>query len=197
MTSAPNDSGVSYRVSTYLKLAAVAVVVGCILLLASCSSEPTIVPTRISGGDPATSAPAPSASVVESAAPASSASASIPAPEPTTAAEPTTFEFTGTFRYLGAKESSQCFGREGFESIEPGAIVRVLDPKGDVVAGGELDQGVFEPKAGDPDSGICTFKFRVPDVPIGPEFYELAIADIGPIKVTAAEAQSGKFNVAT
>lgn len=172
----------------------------CALALAGCSAKTNTPPQTLVGSTPSgpSSLAPPSAEVGETKA-AAPISASVPSNSPAaaTTAEPTSFVLTGTFRYLGAKASSGCFGREGYDSIEPGAIVRVLDPKGDVVAGGELDQGAFEPKADDPDYGICTFKLRVPDVPLGPEFYEVAIAEIGPIKVTAAEAQSGKLNVAT
>jgi hypothetical protein len=106
--------------------------------------------------------------------------------------EPTEFNVTGSLTLSDTMSvvtttKDDCWGTGGYDDIQAGAQVVVYDNKGAMLASSELDPGVAE---GD-ELGVCTFKFKVPNVPIADtDLYSVEVTSRGKITFTQAEAGS-------
>lgn len=75
-----------------------------------------------------------------------------------------------------------CWGRGGYDDMHEGAQVVISDASGTTVAIGTLGTGVY-------NGGRCVLPFAVPHVPLGKNFYGVAIGHRNAFQVSAADAQ--------
>lgn len=101
-------------------------------------------------------------------------------------AAPTVFTLTGNFVLYDDSLSSTCAGDGGYDDIHSGASVVVFDEAATVLATSALGTGTRT-------SGGCEFPVEVGGVPLGAEFYQVAISHRGNVTVTPEEAQGGLF----
>ncbi|MFD4658245.1 hypothetical protein ACFWP2_21755 [Kitasatospora sp. NPDC058444] len=105
-------------------------------------------------------------------------------------AVPETFTLTGSMSLnTGSTKGAACAGRGGYSDIAMGASVTVYDEGGRVLATGTLGGG--KPKSLDG----CDFPVTVPNVPKGPQFYQVEVSHRGRISLPKADAEAGLLAV--
>ncbi|MFJ3793485.1 hypothetical protein [Kitasatospora sp. NPDC090091] len=105
-------------------------------------------------------------------------------------AAPETFTLTGSMSLKsGATTGAVCVGRGGYSDIAMGASVTVYDEGGRVLATGTLGAGKGKSLDG------CDFPVTVPNVPKGPQFYQVEVSHRGKISLPKADAEAGLLAV--
>lgn len=86
----------------------------------------------------------------------------------------------------------RCGGKDGYDDINPGAVVVVYDAADKVLATGTLGEGRFATKGLD---SPCVFTFAVKDVPSGEKFYQVQVSHRGKVPVQAEDAKAGRTSL--
>ncbi|GAA2126148.1 hypothetical protein GCM10009802_31880 [Streptomyces synnematoformans] len=101
--------------------------------------------------------------------------------------EAETFDLTGSVLLSGELETAPegtCRGARG--GVAPGAAVTVYGAGGEVVATGGLGSSWQQ------SDGACRFRFRVADVPVGGDLYQVQVAAGQRTTISRATAESGR-----
>lgn len=88
----------------------------------------------------------------------------------------------------------RCGGKDGYDDINQGAAVVVFDAAGKVLATSSLGEGLFADKPATLESP-CVFKFAVPNVPSGEQFYQVQVSHRGKVPFDAAHAVAGTVSL--
>lgn len=80
-----------------------------------------------------------------------------------------------------------CWGFGQLADITAGAKVTVTDGAGAVIAMGALDAGTVTMQANDKRAELCTWTFKIPDVPSGRGFYAVQVGSLPAEKFPEAD----------
>ncbi len=94
---------------------------------------------------------------------------------------------TGTIEVPGASQTNTAgedcaYVSPGYDDIDLGTQVTVIDQSGDVVGLGQLDTATYTgPYPGTDSGGTCKFSFSVPNVAAGSDFYSIEVGNRGEV----------------
>lgn len=97
---------------------------------------------------------------------------------------------SGTFVLSDSKmdfnENEECYGTGGYDDIESGTQIKVLNGSGDIIAVSKLESGKME------DANKCIFKFDISDMPRS-KVYQFEVSDRGEIAYSHKELVEDEY----
>jgi|SRR5664280_387743 len=116
------------------------------------------------------------------------ASVSNPVSASTVAPSPTTQDVSGTLTLVGEGSYGSCTGTGGYDDVEPGMAVTLLDSSNRTI-------GVSSLGSGTSSSGDCVFKFDFGPVPVTSDFYAVDSSRRGKTTYSKAELQGNNWKL--
>lgn len=99
----------------------------------------------------------------------------------------------------GTVSNLPCQMAAGYNDIQTGAQITVTDEAGKVIGLGQLGAGLTKVINNVDGTGLtswrCEFRFSVPNIPAGHQFFGLEVTHRGVVRFTADQIESGKVKL--